>query len=98
MGREKQELLRKLKLLLLFNPLTEWIDRTKIYREHLHKQTVKSQAEQEDIRSHDKIASFVRFFGINMEEFDPSDIREYRTFQDFFIRKHAINSRPILPN
>jgi phosphatidylserine decarboxylase len=30
-----------------------------------------------------------------MDEFDPSDINDYPSFQEFFIRKHAVNSRPI---
>ena len=35
--REQQPLLKKIKLLLLFNPLTEWIDRTHLFRLHTHK-------------------------------------------------------------
>lgn len=34
--REQQPLLKKIKLLLLFNPLTEWIDRTHLFRLHTH--------------------------------------------------------------
>jgi phosphatidylserine decarboxylase len=30
-----------------------------------------------------------------MEEFRPSDIKEYATFEDFFVRQHAVGSRPI---
>jgi len=82
-------------LLILFNPLSEWIDRTKLFRTYLHKRTVEAENEEESIHSRKKIESFVRFFEINMEDFDPSDIHDYRTFQDFFIRKHAINARPI---
>jgi len=95
LGREKQPLLKKLRLLILFNPLTEWIDRTKTFRAYLHKRAIDAEKEQESLHSRNKIASFIRFFEINMEDFDPSDIHEYPTFQDFFIRKHAINSRPI---
>lgn len=88
-------MLRKLRLLLLFNPLTEWIDRTKIYRSLLHRRTIEAERKEEDVRSRDKIGSFVRLFNINMDDFDPSDIHKYKSFQDFFIRKHAINSRPV---
>lgn len=34
--REQQPLWKKLKLLLLFNPLTEWIDRTHLFRLYTH--------------------------------------------------------------
>lgn len=34
--REQQPLFKKMKLLLLFNPLTEWIDRTHLFRLHTH--------------------------------------------------------------
>jgi phosphatidylserine decarboxylase len=37
--REQQPLLKKLKLLLLFNPLTEWIDRTNFLRLWIHEKT-----------------------------------------------------------
>jgi hypothetical protein len=40
--REQQPLLKKLKLILLFNPLTEWIDQTHLMRLWLHEKTVKS--------------------------------------------------------
>jgi hypothetical protein len=38
--REQQPILKKLKLLLLFNPLTEWIDRTHLLRLWIHEKTV----------------------------------------------------------
>jgi phosphatidylserine decarboxylase len=42
-----------------------------------------------------QIASFVDFYKINMADFSPSDINAYRTFEDFFVRKHTPSSRPI---
>jgi phosphatidylserine decarboxylase len=30
-----------------------------------------------------------------MADFDPSDVESYATFEDFFVRKHASNARPI---
>lgn len=42
-----------------------------------------------------KIKAFVDFYGINMNDFTPSDITEYETFQDFFTRLHTPESRPI---
>jgi len=38
--REQQPILKKLKLLLLFNPLTEWIDQTHLFRLWIHEKTV----------------------------------------------------------
>lgn len=38
--REQQPILKKLKLLLLFNPLTEWIDQTHLLRLWIHKKTI----------------------------------------------------------
>jgi phosphatidylserine decarboxylase len=51
------------------------------------KEATKSSAHQ--------IKAFVDFYHINMEEFEPSDINAYPTFEDFFIRHHAPGSRPI---
>ena len=38
--REQQPLLKKLKLLFLFNPLTEWIDQTHLLRLWIHEKTI----------------------------------------------------------
>lgn len=73
----------------------EWFDRTKSFRAHLHKRAIKSEFQNEDPKSKKNIEKFVRFFHIDMNQFDPSDINEYPNFQEFFIRKHAVNSRPI---
>jgi phosphatidylserine decarboxylase len=42
-----------------------------------------------------QIKTFVDFYQINMEEFQPSELNEYATFEDFFVRQHAIGSRPV---
>jgi phosphatidylserine decarboxylase len=42
-----------------------------------------------------QIKSFVDFYHINMEDFHPSQLNEYATFKDFFVRQHAAGSRPI---
>ena len=42
-----------------------------------------------------RIKSFVEFFHINMNDFEPSDINAYTTFEDFFVRAHKPGSRPI---
>ncbi|KFG86906.1 hypothetical protein MANI_025576 [Metarhizium anisopliae] len=38
--REQQTLWKKLKLLILFNPLTQWIDRTHLMRLYMHEESV----------------------------------------------------------
>lgn len=45
--------------------------------------------------SHNQIRSFVDTYKINMNDFEPSDIEKYATFEDFFTRKHRPGSRPI---
>jgi phosphatidylserine decarboxylase len=42
--REQQPLFKKLKLLLLFNPLTEWIDRTHLLRLWTHERNIREGA------------------------------------------------------
>jgi phosphatidylserine decarboxylase precursor len=42
-----------------------------------------------------EIRQFVETYNINMNEFEPSDIDEYKTFEDFFTRAHRPGSRPI---
>ena len=38
--REQQPIWKKIKLLLLFNPVTEWIDRTRLLRLWTHEESV----------------------------------------------------------
>jgi phosphatidylserine decarboxylase precursor len=45
--------------------------------------------------SRNRIQQFVDTFNINMDDFEPSDINAYPTFEDFFIRRHKPGSRPI---
>ena len=40
--REQMPIMKKLKMLLLFNPLVEWIDQTHLFRLWLHDKTVKA--------------------------------------------------------
>lgn len=45
--------------------------------------------------SREQIKAFVDTYNINMDDFEPSDIHEYATFEDFFTRAHKPGSRPI---
>jgi len=45
--------------------------------------------------SKQQIKAFVEFYNIKMEDFQPSDISAYPTFEDFFVRAHKPGSRPI---
>jgi len=93
--REQQPLTKKLKLLALFNPRTDWFDRTHLMRWHLHDQAVHEGNTESSPKSRAQIPQFVETYGINMDDFEPSDIHVYRSFQDFFIRRHKPGSRPI---
>ncbi|KAB8260994.1 phosphatidylserine decarboxylase-domain-containing protein [Aspergillus pseudonomiae] len=93
--REQQPLLKKLKILLLFNPITEWIDRTHLLRLWTHERTLRAGKRERKPESHSEIKSFIDFYKIDMSQFEPSDPEAYETFEDFFIRKHAPGARPI---
>jgi len=56
--REQQPLLKKLKLLLLFNPLTEWIDQTHLLRLWIHDETVRAGRKEATALSSIKIQAF----------------------------------------
>ncbi|KAI1775833.1 phosphatidylserine decarboxylase-domain-containing protein [Hypoxylon cercidicola] len=45
--------------------------------------------------SHNQTKTFVETYDIDMDDFEPSNIEEYKTFEDFFIRAHKLGSRPI---
>jgi len=40
--REQQPLWKKFKLLLLFNPLTEWLDQTHLFRLYTHEKNIEA--------------------------------------------------------
>jgi len=93
--REQQPLLKKLKLVLLFNPLIEWIDQTHLFRLWIHEKTITAGQQEATALSATQIQAFVNFYHIKMEDFEPADSREYATFEDFFVRRHKPASRPI---
>ncbi|RYP68284.1 hypothetical protein DL771_006786 [Monosporascus sp. 5C6A] len=93
--REQQPLTKKLKLWLLFNPLTEWLDTTHAMRLHMHQESAQAGKEEKSGASKKQIKGFVETYGINMADFEPSDVDKYRTFAEFFTRRHRAGSRPI---
>jgi len=93
--REQQPILKKLKLLFLFNPLTEWIDTSHLMRLWAHERSVKAGKAEATRNSANQIKSFVDFYHINMNDFEPSNIDAYPTFEDFFVRTHVPGSRPV---
>lgn len=93
--REPQPLKKKLKLILLFNPLTEWIDTAHFMRLYMHNSALRAGAHERSKASRKQIAGFVSAYNINMADFAPADIDAYSTFEDFFTRAHAPGSRPI---
>ncbi|EXJ92976.1 phosphatidylserine decarboxylase [Capronia epimyces CBS 606.96] len=97
--REQQPIFKKLKLLFLFSRLVEWIDVTKTMRLWIHDKTIREGKAEGTPASASRIKPFVDFYHIDMDEFDPSDIQAYGSFEDFFVRKHKPGSRPVFaPN
>jgi len=88
-------LLKKLKIILLFNPLTEWIDTTHAMRLYLHDSALNSRKKEMSAESKKEIKQFIDTYHINMDDFEPSDYTKYRNFEDFFTRKHRPGSRPV---
>lgn len=93
--REQQTLWKKIKLLLLFNPLTEWVDQTHALRLWTHKKNIQAGRKEGRPQSHAQIQAFIDFYHIEMNNFEPSSPEGYRTFEDFFVRMFAANARPI---
>lgn len=86
--REQQPLMKKIKLLLLFNPLTEWIDRTYLFRLFTHERNLYA-------------GMFVTWllYGPGVTANTTQKKKKFRpnpsTFQNFFIRRHAPGARPL---
>ncbi|PYH42900.1 putative phosphatidylserine decarboxylase [Aspergillus saccharolyticus JOP 1030-1] len=93
--REQQPLWKKVKLLLLFNPLTEWLDTTHLMRLYMHREAVKEGRDEATPTSRKRIAAFIDFYHIDMTQFTPSDITQYANFEDFFVRAHTPAARPL---
>jgi len=93
--REQQPLTKKLKLLLLFNPLTEWLDTTHMMRLWTHRRAIEAGKKEATAASKNQISQFVDFYGINMDEFEPSNLNAYSNFEEFFVRAHKPGSRVI---
>ncbi|KAL4890305.1 phosphatidylserine decarboxylase [Aspergillus ambiguus] len=93
--REQQPLMKKLKLIFLFNPFMEWLDKTHMMRLYMHNQAIKEGKEEAEPASKAQIKEFVDFYHIDMSQFEPSSEEEYSTFEDFFTRAHKPGSRPI---
>lgn len=93
--REQQPIYKKMKLWLLFSRPMEWFDQTRLLRYWIHEKTIRSGKKEGTAASASEIQSFVDFYHINMKHFTPSDIHAYRTFEDFFVRQHQPDARPI---
>ncbi|KAJ5982165.1 phosphatidylserine decarboxylase proenzyme 2 [Penicillium sp. IBT 35674x] len=92
---EQQALWKKLNLLLLFNPITEWIDQTHALRIWTHKKNLEAGQDEGKPQSHAQIKSFIDFYHIDMGTFEPSDPESYPTFKHFFIPRFAPDARSI---
>jgi phosphatidylserine decarboxylase len=94
--REQEPVLKKIKLLVLFSPLVEWIDTTHAMRMYLHNKTLKEGKDEASKSSHKQIKGFIDYYNINMDDFEPSDPEAFGSFEDFFVRKHKEGTRPII--
>jgi phosphatidylserine decarboxylase precursor len=92
---EQEPVLKKIKLLFLFSPLMEWLDTTHAARMYIHNKTLKEGKDEGTPASHKQIKGFVEYYNINMDDFEPSDIEKFGSFEDFFVRKHKPGTRPI---
>lgn len=57
--------------------LTFVVDETAQFRKYLHDKTVKAKSKEEDPKTKDDIPGFIETYHIDMEQFEPSDWREY---------------------
>ncbi|KAF1739628.1 Phosphatidylserine decarboxylase proenzyme 3 [Beauveria bassiana] len=64
-------------------------------RLHIHRKTERRGVEESSSKSKQQIRGFVESYGINMADFDPSDIDKYTNFEAFFARRLNPGSRPI---
>ncbi|KAM0269426.1 hypothetical protein ACHAQH_009741, partial [Verticillium albo-atrum] len=64
-------------------------------RLYIHNKSVASGRDEGTPASKKQIKTFVEAFDIDMGDFEPSNIDEYDTFEDFFTRAHKPSSRPI---
>ncbi|KAK8095237.1 phosphatidylserine decarboxylase [Apiospora kogelbergensis] len=73
--REQQPLSKKPKLVLLFNPVTEWIDTTHVMRMWIHEKSLREGEEEGTPASKERIKTFVDTYGINISRpiHDPKD-------------------------
>ncbi|CAI6067134.1 unnamed protein product [Clonostachys chloroleuca] len=71
------------------------VDTTQATGIYTHNRTIKQGEKEGTLESKKDINRFVEEFGIAMNEYEPSDINEYSTFEDFFVRAHKDGSRPI---
>ncbi|KAI0401181.1 phosphatidylserine decarboxylase proenzyme [Xylaria palmicola] len=78
---EQQPLKKKIKLLLLFNPIMEWLDRTHAMRLYIHRESDRAGREERAASSKSQIAGFVDAYNINMKDFDPPNIDAYGSFR-----------------
>jgi phosphatidylserine decarboxylase len=73
----------------------EWVDTTHAMRLWMHKRNLRAGKDERLPSSKQQIQGFVDAYGINMEHFEPSDVSQYHSFAEFFVRRHAEGTRPI---
>ncbi|KAI8384882.1 phosphatidylserine decarboxylase-domain-containing protein [Radiomyces spectabilis] len=59
------------------------------------RESVRQGSYFDDEKSATQIPSFVNHYAIDMSQFEPSDIKAYKTFNEFFHRAIRVDARPI---
>ena len=95
MKRERMTIKEFIKTNIFFSKPVHFLDKTGTFRNFLSLDAVSAGHKMRDPKSKKSISSFVKFFDINMLDFEPHDYKEYESFNDFFTRKLSNNSRPI---
>jgi phosphatidylserine decarboxylase len=95
MKRERMTIKEFIKNNIFFSKPVHFLDRTGYFRKFLSLDAISAGHKMRDPKSKKYIPNFIKYFDINMEDFEPSDYKEYENFNDFFTRKLSSNSRPI---
>lgn len=93
--REKMKISKFIRDNILFSKPVHIIDKTGFFRKFLVSEAFHSGHKMVKSDSKKYIPGFIKYYNINMSDFEPEDYNKYESFNDFFTRKLNKNSRPI---
>ncbi|KAL7940196.1 hypothetical protein V8C42DRAFT_338291 [Trichoderma barbatum] len=82
--------MEEIEAITTLQPITEWLDTTHAMRLYMYEESQREGTLQRTRASRRRIRTFVDAYGINMEDFEPSEIDHYGTFEDFFTRAYKV--------